>query len=127
LPLPDLRTFMLRRRGKSTLFLLATTSILLLLLVSDFQPGTTVSIAQVSDGAEAELRCVVIEVHSSAKGQVLMLADAMGIEFSAFLPINLADDRILPGRGVLIGGTLSSEGDRFFFIDSFELVALPLA
>jgi hypothetical protein len=110
---------------KRSLFLLASISILILLLVSDYRPAPVEGIEGVADGARAELRCVVIATHSSAKGTVLELADVNGVSFPAFLPMNATAEPIIPGTALSVVGTVSSDGDRFFFIEELVVVSSP--
>ena len=101
------------------LFLLATTAVLLLTMVSDPAPPISETLVQAaSNGHPATVVCQVIAVQERANGTTLTIVDADQNQAKAFMPRSLG---AAPDVGrVVILSLVPSERPSFFFVEGFS-------
>lgn len=101
------------------LFVLASISVLLLLMLSDFRPVEVETFRDSPSGGRFKISCLLVDCRTSQKGWVLTVRDTIGAEVDAFLGRNVAMKPPEVGSIIELVGEKTEDDPSFLIIESF--------
>ncbi len=100
------------------LFVLASISVLLLLILSDFRPVEVETFQDSPPGVRFKISCLLVDCRTSQKGWVLTVRDTLGAEVDAFLGRNVAMEPPEVGTILELVGEKTEDDPSFLIIES---------
>jgi hypothetical protein len=101
------------------LFVLASISVLLLLMLSDFRPVEVENFRDSPSSGRFKISCLLVDCRTSQKGWVLTVRDTVGAEVDAFLGRNVAMKPPEVGSIIELVGEKTEDDPSFLIIESF--------
>lgn len=101
------------------LFVLASISVLLLLMLSDFRAVEVENFRDSPSSGRFKISCLLVDCRTSQKGWVLTVRDTIGAEVDAFLGRNIAMEPPEVGSIIELVGEKTEDDPSFLIIESF--------